>query len=58
MLWSPAPRGTHLEEIQGWKAAALLGTQASALMLQHKKASIHQFGFLDTKVTHIKKTDR
>lgn len=57
MLWSLAPPGTRSEEIQRWKVAELLGTQASALMLQHKGASIHQSGFLDPKVTHIKKTD-
>lgn len=57
MLWPLAPLGTHTEEIQGWEVAALLGTQANALMLQHKGTSIHQFGFLDPKVTHIKKTD-
>lgn len=56
MLWPPAPPGTHAEEIQGWKVTALLGGQASALLLQHKETSIHRFGFLDPKVTHIKKT--
>lgn len=49
------PPGSHREEIQGWKVAALLGTQASALILQHKATSTHQFGFLGPKVTHIKK---
>lgn len=55
MLWSPAPPDPPTEEIQGCKATALPGTQASALMLQHKGTFIHQFGFSDPKVIpHLK----
>lgn len=50
LVLNPAAGALEREEIQGCKAAALLGTQESALMVQHKGTFIHHFGFSHPKV--------